>query len=258
MTVLAWSPLRNGLLTGKYLPENVKQSEADGARHALRDDEGLRRRRGIHPRHRARDRRRGERTRRLRRAGRAGLAELPPRAGSSPSSAPRKLSQFEDNLRSLDVTALHRSSSPLLGQGQRRHPGLPTRLHVPRTRPQHRLRRPPRPDQSLIGRPASSPTKSRHAPAPRKSSSPSSPALRGASAAPSRCRLAEDGAAVLVHYASGRDRAERASFARSGPPAARLRRSTPISATRDGPAALIAQLDRGLSAAVSPVASTSS
>ena len=32
MTVLAWSPLRNGLLTGKYLPENVKQSEADGSR----------------------------------------------------------------------------------------------------------------------------------------------------------------------------------------------------------------------------------
>jgi aryl-alcohol dehydrogenase-like predicted oxidoreductase len=32
MTVLAWSPLRNGLLTGKYLPENVKKSEAEGAR----------------------------------------------------------------------------------------------------------------------------------------------------------------------------------------------------------------------------------
>lgn len=32
MTVLAWSPLRNGLLTGKYLPENAKQSEAEGAR----------------------------------------------------------------------------------------------------------------------------------------------------------------------------------------------------------------------------------
>ncbi len=32
MTVLAWSPLRNGLLTGKYLPENGKQSEAEGAR----------------------------------------------------------------------------------------------------------------------------------------------------------------------------------------------------------------------------------
>jgi aryl-alcohol dehydrogenase-like predicted oxidoreductase len=31
MTVLAWSPLRNGLLTGKYLPENVNQSKADGA-----------------------------------------------------------------------------------------------------------------------------------------------------------------------------------------------------------------------------------
>lgn len=32
MTVLAWSPLRNGLLTGKYLPENVKASQAEGAR----------------------------------------------------------------------------------------------------------------------------------------------------------------------------------------------------------------------------------
>ena len=32
MTVLAWSPLRKGVLTGKYLPENLKQSEADGAR----------------------------------------------------------------------------------------------------------------------------------------------------------------------------------------------------------------------------------
>jgi aryl-alcohol dehydrogenase-like predicted oxidoreductase len=32
MTVLAWSPLRNGVLTGKYLPENAKQSEADGSR----------------------------------------------------------------------------------------------------------------------------------------------------------------------------------------------------------------------------------
>jgi aryl-alcohol dehydrogenase-like predicted oxidoreductase len=32
MTVLAWSPLKNGLLTGKYLPENVKQSEAERSR----------------------------------------------------------------------------------------------------------------------------------------------------------------------------------------------------------------------------------
>jgi aryl-alcohol dehydrogenase-like predicted oxidoreductase len=32
MTVLAWSPLKNGLLTGKYLPENLSQSKADGAR----------------------------------------------------------------------------------------------------------------------------------------------------------------------------------------------------------------------------------
>ena len=32
LTVLAWGPLRSGELTGKYLPENVQQSEADGAR----------------------------------------------------------------------------------------------------------------------------------------------------------------------------------------------------------------------------------
>ena len=32
LTVLAWSPLRSGLLTGKYLPENAKQSETEGAR----------------------------------------------------------------------------------------------------------------------------------------------------------------------------------------------------------------------------------
>ena len=32
LTVLAWSPLRNGLLTGKYLPENTRQSAAEGAR----------------------------------------------------------------------------------------------------------------------------------------------------------------------------------------------------------------------------------
>jgi len=32
LTVLAWSPLRGGLLTGKYLPENVSQSKADSAR----------------------------------------------------------------------------------------------------------------------------------------------------------------------------------------------------------------------------------
>lgn len=32
MTVLAWSPLRNGMLTGKYLPENTQESQAEGAR----------------------------------------------------------------------------------------------------------------------------------------------------------------------------------------------------------------------------------
>src|SRR5258706_8896570 len=41
MTVLAWSPLRNGLLTGKYLPENVKQSEAEGARMHSQSREGF-------------------------------------------------------------------------------------------------------------------------------------------------------------------------------------------------------------------------
>jgi aryl-alcohol dehydrogenase-like predicted oxidoreductase len=32
MTVLAWSPLRGGILSGKYLPENVSESQAEGAR----------------------------------------------------------------------------------------------------------------------------------------------------------------------------------------------------------------------------------
>ena len=32
ITILAWGPLRSGQLTGKYLPENTKQSEAEGAR----------------------------------------------------------------------------------------------------------------------------------------------------------------------------------------------------------------------------------
>jgi aryl-alcohol dehydrogenase-like predicted oxidoreductase len=32
MTVLAWSPLRGGSLSGKYLPENVSESQAEGAR----------------------------------------------------------------------------------------------------------------------------------------------------------------------------------------------------------------------------------
>ena len=32
MTVLAWSPLRGGVLSGKYLPENVSESQAEGGR----------------------------------------------------------------------------------------------------------------------------------------------------------------------------------------------------------------------------------
>jgi aryl-alcohol dehydrogenase-like predicted oxidoreductase len=41
MTVLAWSPLSKGVLTGKYLPENVKQSEAEGARMHIQSGNGF-------------------------------------------------------------------------------------------------------------------------------------------------------------------------------------------------------------------------
>ncbi len=102
MTVLAWSPLRNGLLTGKYLPENAKQSEADGARmhsemmkgfggveesaHAtVREVVAVGKELGVS-------------------AAQVALAWLRHRVVPTiPIVGARKLAQFEDNLRSLDV-----------------------------------------------------------------------------------------------------------------------------------------------------------
>ncbi len=103
MTVLAWSPLRNGLLTGKYLPENVKQSEAEGARmhsemmkgfgsveeatHAtVREVVAVGKELGVS-------------------AAQVALAWLRYRpVPVIPIIGARKLSQLEDNIRSLDVT----------------------------------------------------------------------------------------------------------------------------------------------------------
>lgn len=103
MTVLAWSPLRNGLLTGKYLAENVKQSEAEGARmhsemmkgfgsveeatHAtVREVVAVGKELGVS-------------------AAQVALAWLRYRSVPViPIIGARKLSQLEDNIRSLDAT----------------------------------------------------------------------------------------------------------------------------------------------------------
>jgi aryl-alcohol dehydrogenase-like predicted oxidoreductase len=103
MTVLAWSPLRNGLLTGKYLPENVKQSEAEGARmhsemmkgfgsveestHApVREIVAVGKELGVS-------------------AAQVALAWLRARpVPVIPIIGARKLAQIEDNIRSLEVT----------------------------------------------------------------------------------------------------------------------------------------------------------
>ena len=102
MTILAWSPLRNGLLTGKYLPENTRQSQAEGARmhsemmksfggipesaHAvIREIVAVGKELGVS-------------------AAQVALAWLRYRpVAVIPIIGARKLSQFEDNLRSLDV-----------------------------------------------------------------------------------------------------------------------------------------------------------
>lgn len=102
MTILAWSPLKNGILTGKYLPENVGQSEKDGARmhtemmkafgsadestHAIvREAIAIGEEHGVS-------------------AAQIALAWLRTRpVPVIPIIGARKLSQFEDNLRSLDV-----------------------------------------------------------------------------------------------------------------------------------------------------------
>jgi aryl-alcohol dehydrogenase-like predicted oxidoreductase len=103
MTVLAWSPLRNGLLTGKYLPENTQQSAAEGARmhnemmkgfgvgiessHAtVREVVAVAKEVGVS-------------------AAQVALAWLRYRpVPVIPIVGARKLTQLEDNLRSLDVT----------------------------------------------------------------------------------------------------------------------------------------------------------
>jgi aryl-alcohol dehydrogenase-like predicted oxidoreductase len=103
MTVLAWSPLRNGLLTGKYLPENVNQSKADGARmhsemmkgfgsvpestHAtVREIVAIGKELGVS-------------------AAQVALAWLRYRSVPViPIIGARKLAQIDDNIRSLDVT----------------------------------------------------------------------------------------------------------------------------------------------------------
>ena len=83
MTVLAWSPLRNGVLTGKYLPENVKQSEAEGCADAQRDDEGIRRGPREHAVSCAGGCRGGRGTRGLGGAGCAGVAPVSSGSGDS-------------------------------------------------------------------------------------------------------------------------------------------------------------------------------
>ena len=104
MTVLAWSPLRNGLLTGKYLPENVEASKAEGARmhsemmkafgssipestHAtVREIVAVGKELGVS-------------------AAQVALAWLRHRpVPVIPIIGARKLAQIEDNIRSLDVT----------------------------------------------------------------------------------------------------------------------------------------------------------
>ena len=103
MTVLAWSPLRNGLLTGKYLPENAEESKAEGARmhsdmakafglevgatHAtVREIVAVGKEQGVS-------------------AAQVALAWLRYRpVPVIPIIGARKLAQIEDNIRSLEVT----------------------------------------------------------------------------------------------------------------------------------------------------------
>ena len=147
MTVLAWSPLRNGLLTGKYLPENAKQSAAEGARmhsemmkgfgsveeatHAtVREVVAVGEELGVS-------------------AAQVALAWLRCRpVPVIPIIGARKLSQLEDNIRSLEVT-LSAGAASTSGPSQRRFHGLPARLHGTGAGPRHCLRGPAGPDQSL-------------------------------------------------------------------------------------------------------------
>jgi len=103
LTVLAWSPLRNGLLTGKYLPENTQQAAAEGARmhNEMMKGFGV----GIESSH-ATVREVVAVAREIgATAAQVALAWLRYRpVPVIPIIGARKLAQFEDNLRSLDVT----------------------------------------------------------------------------------------------------------------------------------------------------------
>ena len=103
LTVLAWSPLRNGLLSGKYMPENSAASEKEGARmHSpmmkafgsideaaqtvVRETMAVGKELGVS-------------------AAQVALAWLRTRpAAVIPIIGARKMSQFQDNLASLAVT----------------------------------------------------------------------------------------------------------------------------------------------------------
>lgn len=102
MTVCAWSPLRRGVLTGKYLPENAEKSAKEGARmntemakgfaqldgedaSVVREVVAIAKELGVSP-------------------AQVALAWLRNRpVPVIPIIGARKLTQFEDNLQSLDV-----------------------------------------------------------------------------------------------------------------------------------------------------------
>ncbi len=103
MTVLAWSPLRNGFLTGKYLPENVQQSQAEGAR--MHNENMVRGLGSIQESAHTTVREVIAVGQELNvSAAQVALAWLRHRSVSViPIIGARKLSQMEDNLRSVDV-----------------------------------------------------------------------------------------------------------------------------------------------------------
>ena len=103
LTILAWSPLRNGLLTGKYLPENVKQSEAEGARMHSEMMKGFGSvEESVHATVREVVAVGGEAGVSSAQVALAWLRYQP--VPVIPIIGARKLAQVEDNLRSLDVT----------------------------------------------------------------------------------------------------------------------------------------------------------
>ena len=148
MTVLAWSPLRNGLLTGKYLPENVKQSEADGARMHSEMMKGFG---SVEDSTHATVREIvavGDGTGRFGGAGRLGVAALPCCSGDSH----HRRAQAHADRRQHPQPERHAfpSTDPAARQSHRRILGLPAGLHGAGACQGDHLRRSARSDQSLI------------------------------------------------------------------------------------------------------------